>query len=58
MTAVAQYTIIHINDVIASDVPPENPYEALWFFRGAETGRSRGIGETAEYEHPGSPGCV
>jgi len=31
MTAVAQYTIIHINDVVASDMPPENPYEGqLW----------------------------
>lgn len=31
MTAVAQYTITRINDVITSDTPPENPYLGmLW----------------------------
>lgn len=31
MTAVAQYTIINLNDVVASDTPPENPYVGqLW----------------------------
>ena len=31
MTAVAQYTIINLNDVVASDTPPENPYAGmLW----------------------------
>ena len=31
MTAVAQYTIINLNDVVSSDTPPENPYVGqLW----------------------------
>lgn len=37
MTAVAQYTIANINDVVTSDTPPENPYVGMLWVNTATT---------------------